>query len=519
MSKAIKASPSTGASTPFPALRATSLWLSLGLALAGCGGGGGSPAPVPTPVPAPAPAPQPPAPPPPPTPAPLSVQNGKVIDGYVSGATVWLDINGNHSKDADEPSTVSKTAGAYQLELNEAQRACLPYATLYVDVPVGAVDEDSGPVKEAYQMAVPPQMQPISVDQVLHISPLTTAIWDQVRTRLSSSDGKLSSCEQLRQNQQLRESLVYEIKTVMGDLVQRHNLSEARIYADFIQAKDSHSYTLAQDIVKGLKAGYAHKQKLHALYPDATFVRAEVYRGRGTGPTDLPGTWYRNSSVWRPSGYSNERVTLDPDLSKITQVQLLRSQETKPWGQAKLKTTRTAYNWGDTQQHYICVLDEAIEQEKDGASFELVVHYEDPKTETDPLLCMGEAHAQPGSTTWREYYVNYREGRVSYTSNLRFEPQHAEQQWLQDWHHLQGKSGQLNFSTVLDRIANSGYRFDEAVKLDTYSWYKRSTDDRQLRVTLEKDSSNNWIRTSTQADGTAIKECSKDGRSWGSCTP
>ncbi|RQO54730.1 hypothetical protein DBR47_21925 [Paucibacter sp. KBW04] len=447
------------------------------------------------------------------------MQNGKVIDGYVSGATVWLDINGNHRKDADEPSTLSKAAGAYQLELNEAQRACLPYATLYVDVPVGAVDEDSGPVKEAYQMAVPPQLQTLSVDQVLHISPLTTAIWDQVRSRLSDASGQMNSCEQLKADQRLRENMVYEIKTVMGELVLRHNLSEARIYADFIQAKDSQSYQVAQDIVKGLKAGYAHKQTLHALYPDASFVRSEVYRGRGTGPTDLPGTWYRSSSVWRPSGYTHERVILADDLSKTARVLMLRSQDEQAWGKAKLKTTRTAYNWGEAERPYLCVLDEAVEQEKDGASFELVVHYDDPKTETDPLACMGATHAQPGSTTSREYYVNYRVGMVSYTSNLRFEPQHAEHQWLKDWHHLQGKSGQLDFSPVLERIAASGYRFEEPVKIDTYSWYKRSTDDSQLRVILEKDSANNWVKTRTQTDGTTIKECSKDGVNWGNCSP
>ena len=41
--------------------------------------------------------------------------------------------------------------------------------------------------------------------------------------------------------------------------------------------------SVAQDIVKGLKAGYAYKQKLHAQHPDASAVRAEVYRGRDRG--------------------------------------------------------------------------------------------------------------------------------------------------------------------------------------------------------------------------------------------
>ncbi|OYU25399.1 MAG: hypothetical protein CFE41_21530 [Burkholderiales bacterium PBB2] len=448
------------------------------------------------------------------------MQNGKVIDGYVSGATVWLDINGNHIKDADEPSTVSKAAGAYQLELSEPQRACLPYSTLYVDVPVGAVDEDSGPVKEAYQMAIAPQFQPISVDQVLNISPLTTAIWDQVRTRITANDPKLSSCEQLRQNQSLREAMINEIKTVMGDLVRRHNLSEARIHDDFIKSKDTQSYTVAQDIVKGLKAGYAHKQKLHAQYPDASYVRAEVYRGRGSNSySDVAGVWYRNSSVWRPAGYLNEWVVLSEDLSKIQRVLNLRRQDEQAWGSAKLKTTRTAYNFESNVSSFRCVLDEAIEQVKDGVTYELVVQYNDPKREDDPQTCFQDSHAKPSEVGLREYYAHYIIGKVGYTNNLRFDPQQPEHIALKDWFHLQGKSSQLDFNTVIARIAASGIRFDEEVKITPFSsWYKRSTDDTGLRVTIEKSDTGSWARTSTLADGTSRKECSADqGKTWGSC--
>ena len=448
-----------------------------------------------------------------------SAQSGKVIDGYVSGATVWLDINGNHSKDADEPSTVSTTAGAYQLELSEAQRACLPYATLYVDVPVGAVDEDTGPVKQAYQMAIAPRLQPISVDQVLNISPLTTAIWETVRTRLSTSSPNLSSCDQLRQNQQLREAMIYEIKTVMGDLVLRHNLSEARIHDDFIRSKDTQSYQLAQDIVKGLKAGYAYKQQLHAQFPDATFIRSEVYRGRGSNNFwDQSGVWYRDVSIWRPLGYRSEWVVLDDSLSKIQRVLNLRSQESSPWGASTLKTTRTAYNFQTDASDYICDLDEAVEQLKDGVSYELVLHYDDPVRETDPLACFNASHATPGRITQREYYANYQQGKVGYTGNLRFYPEHPEYQALTDWDKLQGKSAQLDFGRVIQRMAASGIRFDEEVKVAYGYWFKRSTDDTGLRITVEKRDTGPWLRISTLADGTSRQECSSDqGKTWGSC--
>ena len=84
-----------------------------------------------------------------PTPAPSYSFSGKVIDGYVSGASVWLDINGDKIHNNDEPIAVSGDAGDYTLELNGAEKECLAYATLYVDVPVGAIDEDLGEVTEA----------------------------------------------------------------------------------------------------------------------------------------------------------------------------------------------------------------------------------------------------------------------------------------------------------------------------------------------------------------------------------
>ena len=68
-----------------------------------CGGGGGgsgdssvsNPSPAPAPTPAPTPTPTP-VPTPPPTPSafvPQNILSGKVVDGYVSGAKVYIDQN------------------------------------------------------------------------------------------------------------------------------------------------------------------------------------------------------------------------------------------------------------------------------------------------------------------------------------------------------------------------------------------------------------------------------------------
>jgi hypothetical protein len=86
------------------------LALAVALALTGCGGGGGSSAPGATsPAPAPAPA---------PSPSPASqttTLSGVVVDGYVQGATVYLDVNNNGIQDAGEPSGVTSASGQYVL--------------------------------------------------------------------------------------------------------------------------------------------------------------------------------------------------------------------------------------------------------------------------------------------------------------------------------------------------------------------------------------------------------------------
>jgi len=41
--------------------------------------------------------------------------NGKLVDGYISGATVFWDCNSNNVVDSGEPSTITLSGGVYQL--------------------------------------------------------------------------------------------------------------------------------------------------------------------------------------------------------------------------------------------------------------------------------------------------------------------------------------------------------------------------------------------------------------------
>lgn len=75
--------------------------------IAGCGGGGSSPATT------------------------TSV-SGKVADGYLVGATVFLDKDGNYQLDVGEPSTTTDANGAYTLNVDPADVGKYPLLAIAI---------------------------------------------------------------------------------------------------------------------------------------------------------------------------------------------------------------------------------------------------------------------------------------------------------------------------------------------------------------------------------------------------
>ncbi|MDA9256564.1 hypothetical protein N9P41_01400 [Pseudomonadales bacterium] len=106
---------------------------------------------------------------------------GKVIDGYISGATVCLDINNNFLCDPDEPSALSGAGGSYEFSFD----GTVPAGTqILADIPIGAVDEDLGPIEKPYNLMAPS-------DNPAVVTPLTTLVSQEVL----SSGNELSSEE------------------------------------------------------------------------------------------------------------------------------------------------------------------------------------------------------------------------------------------------------------------------------------------------------------------------------------
>ncbi|MEY4511389.1 MAG: hypothetical protein RLZZ450_3511 [Pseudomonadota bacterium] len=77
--------------------------------------------------------------------------SGVVVDGYLEGATVFLDLNGNHAQDADEPSTTTDAKGAFHLTVHGT--AADTFADLYLHASVPSTAKDSDDLGATLQQA------------------------------------------------------------------------------------------------------------------------------------------------------------------------------------------------------------------------------------------------------------------------------------------------------------------------------------------------------------------------------
>ena len=129
-------------------------FLTIGL-IAGCGGGSGSSTPA----------------------ASVSV-SGAVADGYLVGATVFLDKNNNYLLDAGEPSTMTDANGAYILTVDPADMGKYPIVAMAIKGQT--IDKDTNlTVSNSYMLSMPATAVSGTVNSNF-ISPMSTLIREKM---------------------------------------------------------------------------------------------------------------------------------------------------------------------------------------------------------------------------------------------------------------------------------------------------------------------------------------------------
>lgn len=183
--------------------------------------------------------------------------SGKVIDGYVTGATVYLDLNNNGKLDPGEPSSITVEDGNYSLALTDKELKCSKYVPTVVFVPVGAEDSSEGTVEEAYTMSL--ISGEISDTVELNITPFTTMLVETVH-RNNPSLASLTCGGVVPE--QVTSNLNRAMNDASAQLVKNYNIPAERLYADYVAEGDSETHEFAVAVVAAFKKGHVERVML-----------------------------------------------------------------------------------------------------------------------------------------------------------------------------------------------------------------------------------------------------------------
>ena len=162
--------------------------------------------------------------------------SGKTIDGYISGATVFVDVNFNQRLDAGEYSASTNTNGIFELAIDQNDLSCINARPLVANVPVGAIDSTLGTVTKSYQMLLP-SINDAGSNQIV-VSPFTSLLAEAILKGKAESEivedlTVTEGCQQAGDDVASRiSSEVSAMKTLIENT---YDISWADLVSDFIE--------------------------------------------------------------------------------------------------------------------------------------------------------------------------------------------------------------------------------------------------------------------------------------------
>ncbi|MGF1771769.1 hypothetical protein L4C42_05575 [Vibrio wakamikoensis] len=247
--------------------------------------------------------------------------SGKVIDGYVIGATVYLDVNFNNQLDNNEPRVVTQEQGDFNLEVPPVYRECSKYVPIVVDVPQGAIDTDfpDTPIEEAYTMVIAPKYAQSTDSDLYNLTPLTSVVWNEVEKELYENVSTELSCESILQEQELREDIAQRLAEQEVRIARRYNITVEELYGDYIDSGNNEVHQIAQDIVPGLQKSYSDTRQLHSQYPQANLAWVEYFLGKwDSSNNSYDNAWYRYQFVQMSNGnFESQTNEMSNDLTTV----------------------------------------------------------------------------------------------------------------------------------------------------------------------------------------------------------
>ncbi|MPW29748.1 hypothetical protein F9L16_12190 [Agarivorans sp. B2Z047] len=425
--------------------------------------------------------------------------SGLAIDGYISGATAFLDINFNGRLDAGEPSALTNENGQYDLALTGSDADCADYAPIIIDVPVGAIDSDYGEVEEAYQLSYPPAFAILSEDDLKATTPLTSIVWNSVEAELVEM-GEATTCAELKANYSLQEDITKRLEEQEWRVARRYNITVEELYSDYIAEANAELHAFAQELVPGLQKSYEDTADLYQSYPDAFYVYVEYYLGKWFDDENEAQAWYREEFV----AYDNSNVrmvnAMSPDLEDLGQMMSYSSMEMHSNEQIEYEIVHDVSRQRDNM--LLCNTHEFYEQNRP-TRYAVVNQYQDTQAEQLDCFTGGFEQALVNQTAHTKVFDSNGD-LATYSYHVY---NNYETLGLSSLIGLYGNIDQLDGSE-LDVLNFISTDFENTDNYEADSWIRHKNSFNQgEQVATQHDSDGLWIETTLHENGTYSISC------------
>lgn len=438
--------------------------------------------------------------------------SGKAIDGYIAGAHVYLDLDFDSQWDPGEPDAITGPAGDYALELPPTLRDCAEYVPLVVDVLVGAVDVELGPVESAYQMVRPPLFAPISDADLHHVTPLTTALWNVIQAQLLAQPEMLS-CDTVMADSRARQELVDVLELAVARMVRHYNIPQERLFEDYVAKNDTESRAAAREIVRGLQQSFVETAALRDSYPGG-FAFVDFHKGDyRDADWAYPDAWYRETNVFLETTSLFELVKMSDDLTRPLRTIIYGERTSERTSDHAYDVSYEYESRGGDASPYGCDIKEMISTADAGISYELVNLVSKSATVFED--CVPESLADV--VTHRYALVSYDDAGIRYSAQFMYPREGSGFTFLGDWIDVGDRHGTLDMTDLVAALGALPYRYEDDVPADSGAgwWVKSKTyAEGANTVSIWAYSSGRYEKRTTYGDGTHALECSTDGVTW-----
>ncbi|MCG9682024.1 hypothetical protein L1D31_05525 [Vibrio sp. Isolate23] len=447
---------------------------------------------------------------------------GVAIDGYISGATAFLDLNYNGELDSGEPKSITDANGRYELSLSGENADCIDYAPIVVDVPVGAIDADNPntPIEEAYQLFFPPVKMTTSGSEVKSTTPLTSMLWNVMKLNLDIDDNAMGSCADLKLAIQLQGITDNSIQELENDVANRNNVSVDQLYSDFIKEDDNEVKALTQKLMPVIKASYRESKMLKQQNPKAeeAYVSYIVRSDEDTND-DQNDQWYKVQVT--KSGSKVERRTFDV-TSELVDPQLIEHVVTYTAENSDLSYTREYSLRRETEGNqesienlpFNCSIKQTIEETHklyaNSWLYYVVTNQSATKQESEMDVCLNYDVGRDDYEQTVEVMAvdnSQNQGTVIIGHRFHYDQYKANAAWVDVDPTLNNVNGNL-----LESFVHIDPDFRENEGYGSLFWVRSKAEfssNESSQVITIKYSDDVWFKETDYDDGSTVYECSE----------